>query len=149
MAKVKGNTEARSNTTLDMDRRLALADTAVRAMVLPHPAAMVSKLDMVVLHRDITADLATTTTTSTISMVVVIQAATKAATAEANTVSNIHHLPSKVVTVDRQAEVMAAKVVFHLHHGIESSPLLFNTLPYVQVSSTDQSCEKNDSYDQA
>jgi hypothetical protein len=82
-------------------------------------------------------------------MVVDIQAATKAATAEANTVSNIHHLLSKVVTVDRQAEVMAAKVVFHLHHGIESSPLLFNTLPYVQVSSTDQSCEKNDSYDQA
>tara|TARA_R110002003_G_scaffold2429_2_gene24297 strand:- start:7140 stop:7502 length:363 start_codon:yes stop_codon:yes gene_type:complete len=66
MAKVKVNTEARSNTTLDMDRRLALADTAVRAMVLPHPAAMVSKLDMVVLRRDITADLATTTTTSTI-----------------------------------------------------------------------------------
>jgi hypothetical protein len=64
MAKV--NTEARSNTTLDMDRRLALADTAVRAMVLLHPAAMVSKLDMVVLHRDITADLATTITTSTI-----------------------------------------------------------------------------------
>jgi hypothetical protein len=81
-------------------------------------------------------------------MVVDIQAATKAATAEANTVSNIHHLPSKVVTVDRQAEVMAAKVVFHLHHGIEPSPLLFNTLR-TSFEHRSESCKKNDSYDRA